>query len=104
MRERMGLISNLWALLSSYKLDGGSYVESILHLSSDTNPAVIAALLDQLANKRMLKKKFQNDTPYRFFMFVEIGLGVLFHYILLYYFPYLFYDKKEIIEEELSSN
>ncbi len=49
-RERMGLVSNLWALLSSNKLDGGSFVESILNLSSDTAPSVITALIDQLNN------------------------------------------------------
>jgi alanyl aminopeptidase len=50
VRERMGLVSNLWALLSAGALAGDSFVSSIHGLSSDTHPSVLAALTDQLDN------------------------------------------------------
>jgi len=50
VRERMGLLSNLWALLAADKLNGDDYLAAIRDLSSDTDPDVIQALLDQLAN------------------------------------------------------
>jgi alanyl aminopeptidase len=50
VRERMGLVSNLWSLLSAGALAGDSFVSSIQGLSSDTHPSVLAALTDQLDN------------------------------------------------------
>jgi len=48
VRERMGLLTNLWALLSSDKLDGDDYLAAMRGIASDTDPDVINALLDQL--------------------------------------------------------
>ena len=49
VRERMGLLTNLWALLAADKLDGAAYLAAMRGVGSDTDPAVIQALLDQLA-------------------------------------------------------
>jgi len=50
VRERMGLLTNLWALLVANKLDGGTYLAAMRGMSSDPDPSVIQALLDQLTN------------------------------------------------------
>jgi aminopeptidase N len=50
VRERMGLLTNLWALLAADKLDGGAYLAAMRGVASDTDPAVIGALLDQLGS------------------------------------------------------
>ena len=49
VRERMGLLTNLWALLASDKLDGDDYLAAMRGIAGDTDPDVINALLDQLA-------------------------------------------------------
>ncbi len=49
VRERMGLLTNLWALLASDKLDGNDYLAAVRGIAGDTDPDVIIALLDQLA-------------------------------------------------------
>jgi glyceraldehyde-3-phosphate dehydrogenase (NADP+) len=46
----MGLLTNLWALLAADKLDGGAYLAAMRGVASDTDPAVIGALLDQLGS------------------------------------------------------
>jgi len=48
VRERMGFLTNLWALLASDKLDGDGYLAAMRGIASDTDPDVINALLDQL--------------------------------------------------------
>jgi alanyl aminopeptidase len=52
VRERMGILSNLWALLATDKVDGDDFLAAIRGVSSDTDPSVISALLDQLNNVR----------------------------------------------------
>jgi hypothetical protein len=48
----MGILSNLWALLATDKVDGDDFLAAIRGVSSDTDPSVISALLDQLNNVR----------------------------------------------------
>jgi alanyl aminopeptidase len=50
VRERMGLLTNLWALLAADKLDGDTYLGAMHGVANDSDPAVINALLDQLGN------------------------------------------------------
>ena len=52
VRERMGLLTNLWALLTANKLHAAAYLSAMRGVASDTDPAVIEALLDQLATVR----------------------------------------------------
>lgn len=48
VRERMGLPTNLWALLSTGKIGGEAFVAALQSLSVDTDPSVLAANIDQL--------------------------------------------------------
>ena len=52
VRERMGFLSNLWALLSSHEIDGDDFLEALAGMSDDPDPAVLTAMLDQLDNVR----------------------------------------------------
>jgi alanyl aminopeptidase len=52
VRERMGLLTNLWALLGADKLDGDDYLAAMLSLSTDTDADVLAALLSELGDFR----------------------------------------------------
>lgn len=49
-RERMGLLTNLWALLSTEKINANDYLAALLATSADNNAAVLAAMLDQLGS------------------------------------------------------
>lgn len=48
VRERMGLLTNLWALLVADQLHGDTYLAAMRGVAGDTDPPVIRALLDQL--------------------------------------------------------
>jgi alanyl aminopeptidase len=52
IRERMGLLTNLWALLSADKLDGDDYLQAMSGVSKDNNADVIESLMDQLTTVR----------------------------------------------------
>ena len=52
-RERVGLVGQLSAMLQSGDLDGGSYLEAMGRLASDTSPEVLDTLLDTLGQVRM---------------------------------------------------
>jgi len=52
VRERMELLSNLWASLATDQLDGADFLAAIRGVSADTDAPVISALLDQLNNVR----------------------------------------------------
>jgi alanyl aminopeptidase len=52
VRERMGLLSNLWALLGADKLDGDEYLAAMKSLSSDMDADVLRALVSQLSDLR----------------------------------------------------
>ena len=53
VRERMGLLTNLWALLAADNLDGDDYLRAMSGVSRDTDTDVIRSVLDQLATVRM---------------------------------------------------
>ncbi|MDX1500255.1 MAG: M1 family metallopeptidase [Woeseiaceae bacterium] len=48
--ERMGMLSNLWALLGADRIDGDDYLAALTRLAADPDPDVLAAVLDQLDN------------------------------------------------------
>ena len=48
VRERMGMVSNLWALLATDQIDAASFLAALEGMSTDTDPSVINGLLDQL--------------------------------------------------------
>ena len=52
VRERMGLLTNLWALLTADALDADDYLAAMRGISSDADPSVLRALLDQLVSVR----------------------------------------------------
>jgi aminopeptidase N len=52
VRERMGLQSNMWALLSTEEISGEDFLAALAGLSSDSDPSVIDALLNQLESVR----------------------------------------------------
>ena len=52
IRERMGMLTNLWSLLATDKIDAGEFLAALDGISADSDPSVIAALLDQLNNVR----------------------------------------------------
>lgn len=52
VRERMGLLSNLWALLSTRKITAPDFMRAMAGVASDQDPAVIYAMLGQLNNVR----------------------------------------------------
>jgi aminopeptidase N len=52
VRERMGMLSNLWALLATDQLDGGDFLAALQGVANDTDSSVLLALLDQLNNVR----------------------------------------------------
>jgi alanyl aminopeptidase len=52
VRERMGMLSNLWALLATDAIDAEDFLGALDGMSSDSDPGVINALLDQLGNVR----------------------------------------------------
>jgi alanyl aminopeptidase len=63
IRERMGLLTNLWALLATDKIDADDFLAAIRGVSSDTDPSVISALLDQLNSVRQtfIAPELRND-------------------------------------------
>ena len=52
VRERMGLLTNLWALLADEQIEAAEFMAALMSLSADTDPAVLAAILDQLGSIR----------------------------------------------------
>jgi alanyl aminopeptidase len=52
VRERMGLLTNLFALLTADKLDGDDYLRAMTGVSKDIDADVIRSMLDQLATLR----------------------------------------------------
>ncbi len=52
VRERMGVLTNLWALLAADEIKGDTLLEALSALSSDNDTSFLAALLDQLTNVR----------------------------------------------------
>ena len=54
VRERMGLLTNLWSLLAADKLDGGDYLAAMQSLSSDTDADVLRALVSELTDLRRI--------------------------------------------------
>lgn len=50
VRERMGMLTNLWALLATDKIDAADFLAALKGMSSDTDPSVISAILDQLGS------------------------------------------------------
>ena len=52
IRERMGLLSNLWALLGADQLDGDEYLAAMRTLADDVDADVLAALISQLPGFR----------------------------------------------------
>ncbi len=52
VRERMGLLTNLWSLLAADKLDGDVYLAAMLSLSSDMDADVLRALVGELGDFR----------------------------------------------------
>lgn len=53
VRERMGLLTNLYTLLGADNLDGDDYLRAMQGVSKDTNAAVIESVLDQLGKLRL---------------------------------------------------
>ena len=49
VRERMGLLTNLWALLSTEEIAGADFLDALSSVSADTDPSVMTALLSQLS-------------------------------------------------------
>jgi alanyl aminopeptidase len=52
VRERMGLISNLWSLFGADKLAGDEYLLAVQRMSADTDADVLRALINQLPQFR----------------------------------------------------
>ncbi len=52
VRERMGLLTNLWALLGADKLDGDDYLAAMQSLANDTDANVLRALVSELPTLR----------------------------------------------------
>jgi alanyl aminopeptidase len=52
VRERMGLLTNLWSLLAADKLDGDDYLSAMQSLSTDVDAAVLRALVSELSSVR----------------------------------------------------
>jgi alanyl aminopeptidase len=50
VRERMGLLTNLWALLAADKLDGDEYLAAMQSLSNDIDADVLRALVSELSD------------------------------------------------------
>lgn len=50
VRERMGMLSNLWALLVAGTIDGADYLSALASVAADPEPAVVSALIDQLGS------------------------------------------------------
>lgn len=53
VRERMGMLSNLWALVTADTIDIGSFLDTINGMASDPDTAVLNAVIDQLNNVRL---------------------------------------------------
>ncbi|MGI9271821.1 MAG: M1 family metallopeptidase [Woeseiaceae bacterium] len=53
VRERMGLLTNLYTLLGADKLDGEDYLRAMQGVSRDTEAPVIESVLDQLGKVRL---------------------------------------------------
>ena len=49
VRERMGLLTNLWSLLAADKLDGDDYLSAMQSLSTDVDADVLRALVGELS-------------------------------------------------------
>ena len=52
VRERMGTLTNLWSLLATARIAAADFLAALEDMSADTEPAVIAAMLDQLHSVR----------------------------------------------------
>jgi len=52
VRERMGMLTNLWSLLATDKIDATVFLAALKGMSTDTDPSVISAMLDQLNSVR----------------------------------------------------
>lgn len=52
VRERMGLISNLWSLFRADQLDGDKYLMAVQRVANDTDADVLQALTNQLVSFR----------------------------------------------------
>jgi len=52
VRERMGLISNLWSLFGADQLDGDEYLMAVQRVANDTDADVLRALTNQLPSFR----------------------------------------------------
>ncbi len=52
VRERMGLLTNLWSLLAADKLDGDDYLAAMQSLSTDADENVLRALVSELSSFR----------------------------------------------------
>ena len=50
VRERMGMLSNLWALLSTQQITGQDFLSAMASVASDEDPSVISAMLGRLSN------------------------------------------------------
>ena len=68
VRERMGLLTNLWALLGADKLDGDTYLAAMRGVAKDADPAVISALLDQLSNVQATLITAELREPFAIFL------------------------------------
>ena len=53
VRERMGMLSNLWALVTADTIDIGPFLDTIDGMASDPDTAVLNAVLDQLNSVRL---------------------------------------------------
>jgi alanyl aminopeptidase len=52
VRERMGMLSNLWALVTADTIEIGSFLDTIEGMASDPDTSVVNAVLDQLNSVR----------------------------------------------------
>jgi alanyl aminopeptidase len=73
VRERMGLLTNLWALLGADKLDGDEYLAAMQSLSMDTDADVLRALVGELGDFR--QTFITPDLQPQFAVFINDMLG-----------------------------
>ena len=73
VRERMGLLTNLWALLGADKLDGAEYLAAMQSLSADTDADVLRALVGELGDFR--QTFITPDLQPQFAVFINDMLG-----------------------------
>jgi len=60
VRERMGMLTNLWSLLATDKIDGDDLLAALQGMSTDVDASVVSALLGQLGN--ILQTRFHCQT------------------------------------------